>query len=135
MHDDVEAYVGDTPTDSVAHHNPQVKRTREHAALGQIKREYAPISQWYVELVAQYEAQQDPAARFVRVVDKIMVELIHFPNKATTLKQCYTYDDALSATEQTKQRLLDEYPEFAQVIEAKAELARYLANTYLSNQE
>lgn len=86
LHDDVEAYVGDTPTDSIARHDATEKKQREERALEQISHEFASISSRYVQHVQAYEKQEETEARFVRVVDKIMVELIHFPNKGVVLR-------------------------------------------------
>jgi 5'-deoxynucleotidase YfbR-like HD superfamily hydrolase len=43
LHDDVEAYVGDTPTDMLAHLDPDAKAVREAAGLKQLLKEYAHL--------------------------------------------------------------------------------------------
>lgn len=54
-HDDVEAYVGDTPTDVIAQHNPIDKQALEHAGLQQLVSEYESVSPAYTKVVAEYE--------------------------------------------------------------------------------
>ena len=132
LHDDVEAYVGDTPTDSIAMHDVAAKKRREHRALEQIRLEYGGVAPKYVERLIAYEKQEIPEARFVRVVDKLMVELIHFPNEGAELKKHYTAAEALKVTKQNASRLLGDYPEYKDIIDARAELATYLIDNFLS---
>ena len=131
LHDDVEAYVGDTPTDIISGHDPKEKKEREAAGLEQLCRDFAAINPRYVERVKEYEQQQTPEARFVRVVDKIMVELIHFPNEGAALQGYYTKEVAEESARQSEARLLNEYPEYADMIAVKLELAKFLRSQYL----
>ena len=133
LHDDVEAYVGDTPTDQIAKHNPEVKKQREARALNQLGAEFGRISQSYVNHVKIYEEQKEPEARFVRIVDKIMTELIHFPNEGAVLKEHYTASTAAKANEDQLQHFLNEYPDFPELARVKHELASYLGSKYLTD--
>ena len=76
LHDDVEAYVGDTPTDFITKEQIAAKIEREEAGTNQLVKEYASIG-GYAKLVKLYEEQELAEARFVRLVDKLMVLLIH----------------------------------------------------------
>lgn len=61
IHDDVEAYVGDTPTDLLANHDATVKAELEARGLQQLVKEYAHLPH-FCERVKQYEAQSVPEA-------------------------------------------------------------------------
>lgn len=54
LHDDVEAYVGDTPTDHIANHSPTDKKQREAEALHQLEKEFSDITPAYVNHVKTY---------------------------------------------------------------------------------
>src|SRR6267154_3828630 len=94
LHDDVEIYVGDTPTDMLAHLDPVAKEILEARGLKQLLKEYSHLNS-YCTLMKQYEAQSVPEARFVRGVDKLMVLLIHMPNAGAVLREHYTYESFL----------------------------------------
>lgn len=132
LHDDVEAYVGDTPTDTVARHDAEEKKRRESAGLRQLMSEYEKVAPAYVRHAKEYEDQQIAEARFVRVVDKIMVELIHIPNEGAVLRSYYTADTARKATRQNAARLKAQYPEFVQLVDVRSEIAHMLIERYIS---
>ena len=130
IHDDVEAYVGDTPTDSIAQHDPAAKKERERLGVEQLVLEYQDIAPAYVNDILAYEAQgaEDYEAQFVRIVDKFMVLLIHIPNNGEVLLQNYTYDEYMSATYESERKLLEQYPHFIELIEMRTELAQYIGD-------
>lgn len=130
-HDDVESYVRDTPTDRISEQGRDEKAQRETRGSHQLALEYGEIAPGYVRDHAEYEAQNDPHSRFVRVVDKIMVVLIHIPNKGKTLRENYTYEDFVAKTHETAARLFGEYPEYNELIDLRTEIAMYLADQYL----
>jgi putative hydrolase of HD superfamily len=132
LHDDVEAYVGDTPTDMLARHNPQAKKEREAAGLAQLLVEYAHLPA-YCQRLREYEAQSVPEARFVRAVDKLMVLLIHIPNKGAVLRKYYTYDSFLQCEAEVLARDTHKYGEFGAIMDLRRELGNIVAERYLSN--
>lgn len=132
LHDDVEAYVGDTPTDILAGHDSKAKEALEAQALTQLSKEYAAMPT-YIELVRQYEAQAVPEARFVRAVDKLMVLLIHLPNEGDTLRQHYTYQSFLQSEATILQRDMHKYGEFEAIVHLRQELGKELAERFLKN--
>lgn len=67
----------------------------------------------------------------MRVVDKIMVEIIHFPNNGEVLRRHYTFDSAKKADENNVKRYLQEYPDFAELVMVKGELAAYLRDKFI----
>ncbi len=132
LHDDVEAYVGDTPTDHITPEDLLLKAKREEEGKAQLIEEYLHIP-GYSHQVEDYEAQKSPESRFVGAVDKIMVLLIHLPNKAEVLRRQYTYGEFLESEEKRMQRLLNRYPEFGAVVDIRRELGQYIADTYMSD--
>lgn len=130
VHDDVEAYVGDTPTDIIAGHDRVTKEEIEALGLKQLAKEFAHIPS-YVDIIRRYEAQEDPEARFVRAVDKLMVLLIHVPNNGATLRAHYTYETFLRSETDLLKRDEFKYGEFTEIMELRRELGQLLADRYL----
>jgi 5'-deoxynucleotidase YfbR-like HD superfamily hydrolase len=130
LHDDIEAYVGDTATDALSNLDLSSKETREALGLAQLAEEYAHIPS-YVRLIQQYEAQSVPEAKFVRAVDKLMVLLIHFPNQGETLRAHYDYKSFLESEQILLARDRHKYGEFDAIIELRQELGQLLADSFL----
>jgi 5'-deoxynucleotidase YfbR-like HD superfamily hydrolase len=125
-HDDVEAYVGDTPTDSIAGHDKDEKKRREAFGEDRLVSEYVELSPGYVQDVVEYENQVVYEAQFVRIVDKMMVLLIHLPNHGDSLRQNYSYQQCLTDIEATERELLEQYPHFIELIQIRSQLARHV---------
>lgn len=130
-HDDVEAYVGDTPTDSIANHDQALKELREALGLQQLTAEFSGIAPGYVADVNNYEQQEEYEAQFVRIIDKLTVLLIHIPNEGAILKANYTYDMLIQIARRVERKLLEQYPHFIEIIEMRTQLSDYLAEKYL----
>lgn len=130
-HDDVEGYVGDTPTDSIANHDQALKELREARGLQQLTAEFSGIAPGYVADVNTYEHQEEYEAQFVRIIDKLMVLLIHIPNEGAVLKANYTYDMLIQDAQRVERKLLEQYPHFIEIIEMRTQLCDYLADKYL----
>lgn len=130
LHDDLEAYVGDTPTDMLASLDLTSKEELEAAALQQLLQEYEHMPH-YIGLIQQYESQSTPEARFVRGVDKLMVLLIHVPNEGATLRQYYDRESFLEAEQQLLARDGHKYSEFTLIKNLRIEIGQYIADTYL----
>lgn len=80
IHDIAEAYAGDTPT--LQHLTPEQasdKRAREAAGLARVRVELATLP-WVIGLIDEYEMQETPEARFVRVFDKATPKWTHTLN-------------------------------------------------------
>ncbi|RWZ79403.1 MAG: HD domain-containing protein [Candidatus Chaera renei] len=132
MHDDVEAYVGDTPTDMLADAFDQTtKEEREKAALHHLLLEYSDCPE-YCERIKQYEDQSVPEARFVKAVDKLMVMLIHLPNQGLVLNRHYTYESFLKSEMDLMARDGFKYAEFDGIKALRHELGYLLADRYLA---
>ena len=131
LHDDVEAYVGDTPTDLITSDQRRDKRRREQAGMEQLLREWTHIAPEYAVHASLYEAQEDAEARFVRIVDKIMVLLIHVPNAGESLKQHWTFSSLIQNAADIANDLYREYPEYGDLINLRTELSIHVARKYL----
>lgn len=135
IHDDVEAYVGDTPTDTITPLGREQKAEREAVGVTQLVREFADIARTYTQDIQTYEEQREPEARFVRVVDKLMTLLIHIPNEGAELRKHWTFEKLTWWTIQTANDLQAAYPEFDELVSVRTELAMYIARKYLSRWE
>jgi 5'-deoxynucleotidase YfbR-like HD superfamily hydrolase len=132
IHDVSEAYVGDTPTDTLAGHSPDAKKQLEDAGVAQMLADFAHMPD-FCDAVREYEAQQTPESRFVRAVDKLMVLLIHFPNKGTVLQRHYSRDSHLRGEAALLERDAFKYGEFTEIMDLRRELGQMIADQYLSD--
>lgn len=116
VHDLAEVYAGDTQTLVVTPASLAAKKARETAALARLATELGEGS-WLAELLATYEEQREPEARFVRVIDKVLPKLTHAFNgcaAAQALTDRAGFDAAHARQFQT---LAAEYPEFPEALE------------------
>lgn len=131
LHDDVEAYVGDTPTDRITPSGRAEKKLREARGLRQLVHEFSSLLPEYTVYVSLYEGQDDAEARFVRVVDKLMPLLIQLADNGAELRRHWTFEKLTWWTIQTANELYEQYPEYGNLIGIRTELAMYVARTYL----
>lgn len=118
VHDLVEAYAGDTNTlRELSIDESNQKKEREKAALARIRKDLSD-SQWIIDLIDRYEAQDDPASRAVRYLDKIMPKLTHLLNGCRSVKESNMSCSEL-IQRHTKQgiKLRMQYPEFDMLAE------------------
>lgn len=87
IHDLVEVYAGDTATLRIDATGLADKRAREAAALERLRAEFAATLPWLPEMLALYEEQKIPEARFVRGLDKAMPKITHLGNGARYLRE------------------------------------------------
>ena len=131
IHDDLEAYVGDTPTDTYADLDLSAKKQKEEEALRVLLLEFSHIPE-YAHLIQSYESADTAEARFVRATDKLMVLLVHFYNDGSILKSRYTATSSIESEEVLLARDRHKYYEFDKIIELRKELAQVLVARYLS---
>jgi putative hydrolase of HD superfamily len=77
VHDAVEVFAGDTPTLAITDQGRAEKAARERAAAERWQAELGATLSWLPSMIARYEAQADPEARFTRAADKIAPKLLH----------------------------------------------------------
>ena len=131
IHDAVEAYVGDTPTHEITVEGLDSKQVLEKSGLDQLKKEYAGLP-LFAQLIDDYEAQQIPEARFVRVVDKWMPLLVHFQQGGSVLAWHYDREGLMANSDMRCAQLRQEYPEFNSLIDVREELAVLAAKELLT---
>lgn len=129
IHDDVEAYVKDTATDFITPEGLKEKERREAEGARQLYLEYKHIDPEYASRVLTYEEQKSPNARLVRLADKFMTLLIHIPNGGKVVRGAYESKEAfLGAVYTHSQKLREQFPEFAWLLEFRDELGEYVAD-------
>jgi 5'-deoxynucleotidase YfbR-like HD superfamily hydrolase len=131
IHDAVEAYVGDVSTLAANSELLRQKAADEAEGLARLKRDFVALPQ-FVAHIEQYEAQQAPEARFVRLIDKWTPSLIDFLNNSST---AHAYTDQAGARASFSERaatLREEYPDFVELIAVREELTELMANHLFS---
>jgi len=122
VHDLPEVKVGDTNTLGISEKDRAAKRAREMAAQEELQVELQALP-WISQMLARYEAQDAPEARWVRYLDKVLPKLTHVLNHgAAMLAMPHLVDQgaelhevvgALHAKQQAA--LAEEYPEFPEL--------------------
>ncbi|MBL8605197.1 MAG: HD domain-containing protein [Myxococcales bacterium] len=116
VHDLVEVYAGDTQTLVISPEIVAAKRAREAAARVRLTGELGDGS-WLAEILTIYEAQREPEARFVRLVDKVLPKLTHGFNGCVAAQSLTSQAGLISAHDQQLQKLREEYPEFPDALD------------------
>lgn len=127
VHDLVEAHAGDTNTTRGLSPEEQAdKDAREAAALVEVRRQLLafPTLIGYLDM---YEAQKDPAARFVRYLDKVLPKLTHALNEGASLRLQGMKLEDVRVAHQVQGRELEEryrdFPDLALIFNKACELA------------
>lgn len=129
IHDVVEAYVGDTTTHIINERKLREKANREAKALEQLKEDFSSLPN-FVKLVEEYEAQEIPEARFVRIIDKWMPVLVHFADKGKTI-HAYTHKQELMDSFAARSaQLKEQYPDFIYLVTIREELTELAAKNF-----
>lgn len=111
VHDLVEVYAGDAQTLVISPEARAAKRAREEVAQARLIAELGDGS-WLAELLATYEQQREPEARFVRLIDKILPKLTHAFNGCIAAQPLTDRAGFANAHARQLQQLSEEYPEF-----------------------
>jgi putative hydrolases of HD superfamily len=140
VHDAPEVYAGDTQTLRISPEGKAAKREREAAAVARLAREFAATLPWFPILIATYERQVLPEARFVRALDKSLPKVVHLLDNLHGLAEFGITRDELTKTLADQTADIATYArEFPELAEIRAELIRRLlshprwqANGYLA---
>lgn len=116
VHDLREVYAKDTPTLVISPEGRAAKRAREDAAGVRLAAELGNGS-WLAGLLATYEAQRVPEARFVRLMDKVLPKLAHALNGCVAAMTVTDRSGFVSAHIAQLRQLQEEYPEFPETID------------------
>ena len=111
VHDLPEVYAGDTPTLAISAEALAAKQAREDAARERLTVELGDAS-WLAALLAAYEAQREPEARFVRLIDKVLPRLTHAFNGCVAARRITDRQGFLAAQARHFEALREEYGEF-----------------------
>lgn len=132
QHDDPEAYVGDTPTGLQDKADFAAKAQLEEAGLQQLFDDFSPYSPQYAERMHQYERQEDQEARFVRMVDKVVVTLLRYVNdQGELLREKFPAKEEYLANEQAAySRFKDEYSDWVEILDLRLEIADMVVEKY-----
>lgn len=125
-HDDIEAYVGDTPSGEWCNTDYESKESREALGAEQLEKEYGDTLPQYVEEVREYERQEDPEARFVRAVDKLAVNLMHVVDDGKEVNRHFTLEAYLS-NEKHRREKMNDYDDWREIVDLMPEIANYIA--------
>lgn len=132
QHDDLEAYVGDTPTGLQDNADFATKAELEAAGLKQLVADFHPHTPVYSERMERYEQQQDREARFVRMVDKVVVTLLRYVNdQGELLREKFPTKESFLANEQAAyDRFNEEYADWIEVLDLRREIANMVVKKY-----
>ena len=129
VHDAPEIYAGDTPTLRINATGRIAKARREAAALHRFDIEFSDRLPWFPQVIAEYEQQVLPEARFVRGVDKVMPKIVHMLDDATGLVEQRMYRTELAAVFEAQRVDMMRYvAEFAELMDVRAELVSRVIN-------
>lgn len=130
IHDAPEAIVGDTPTFNISPEARALKEAAEAEAVTQLLAEFPP---YWARLIERYEAQVEPEARFVRLVDKLMPPLVNsVGDGAAAFLRSYGMSNRGDLVDVRKRRSLelrDIYPEFSKICDVRDEIVSVMHAT------
>jgi len=112
VHDMPEVYAGDTWTFSISKEGRDKKELAEQVALAKLLTELPPHT---ARSLRRYEEQQEPEARFARMVDKIMPGIVAVLGDTSAFKkklEIKDVDEFRTASEADLVRLQTTFPEF-----------------------
>ena len=75
---------------------------------------------WLAGMLTTYEAQREPEARFVRLIDKVLPKLTHAFNGCAAAMPLTDRAGFIVAHARQLQRFREEYPEFSDALELLA---------------
>ena len=116
VHDLAEVYAGDTQTLVISAEGMIAKRDREDAARARLATELGAGS-WVAEILATYEEQQVPEARFVRAIDKVLPKLTHFFNGCAGARALTDRARFIAAHDRQYESLRRAYPELPDALD------------------
>lgn len=130
-HDDIEAYVGDTPSGEWCNTDYEAKESLEARGLEQLIREFENIMPGYVETVKNYELQQDSESRFVRVIDKLVAAIIQITDGGFEVNKNFTVESYSSNELHRYEKIKDDYKDWKKVVDLMPEIADYIVKNLM----
>lgn len=128
VHDAVEVYAGDTPTMRITPAGRAAKRRREASAVLRWFDEFGSGLPWLPQVIRRYEEQEEPEARFVRAVDKMLPALTHFSNGGRYLAEYGVTAGEVEGLRPVRYAEMAAYAgEFTAILDLRSEISRRLA--------
>ncbi len=87
VHDLAEALCGDTNTLRIDQAGREEKERREEIARQEIRDLFSMTLPWVSKTLDRYERLEDPEARFVKVLDKVLPKITHALNQGAALRE------------------------------------------------
>jgi len=116
VHDLVEVYAGDENTLTATPDALAAKQAREDAARERLIAELGDGS-WLAEMLTIYEAQREPEARFVRLIDKVLPKLTHSANRCAAALPLVDRAGFIDAHARQLAKLREQYGEFLEALD------------------
>lgn len=116
VHDLAEVYAGDTQTLIITPAGMAEKRDREDIARARLVGELGDGS-WIAGMLATYEQQREPEARFVRLIDKVLPKLTHAFNRCAAAERLTDRAGFDAAHARQFAKMSEEYPEFPEALD------------------
>lgn len=130
VHDYPEIECGDVSTLGISEEARIAKEAAEKVAAEKI---IAQLPEPWASLLARYEAQAEPEARFVRLVDKIMPSIMQtFGNGHQVFREQYgvTTPEQLDELHAYGLRRIEElFPEFPEVLHLRRDMYEHMKST------
>lgn len=98
IHDLVEVYAGDVNTIDFNNTDHKAKEQNEAKALGQLKKEFGKTFPWIHKTIEAYEKLDDPEARYIKTLDKIMPVLTHLHTDNKTVNESFDNPEGYQAS-------------------------------------
>lgn len=133
VHDMTKAITGDTPTFGISDED---RARKEHEELEAQKILVNELPDPWSGLLERYTEQEEPEARFVRLVDKLMPALMHIHGGGRrTFEENYgvkNETDFWKMRGDRSEELRELYPEFPKIHDLSDELLQYATNVMWS---
>jgi 5'-deoxynucleotidase YfbR-like HD superfamily hydrolase len=123
VHDAVEVYAGDTYAVGLTSEGKQQKEERERAALRRLETELPGLN-WLTELIAIYEKQELPEARFVWAVDKLVTKVSCVFDGCAEVSKRVTMPTRLEFLNAEAGRMQVRVADFPRILQLREELIR-----------
>lgn len=123
VHDLPEVYAGDVPSYNISNADKEAKEKAEQLALKRLLDELPPHT---AQLLERYEKQEEPEARFVRFIDKLLPAVIHAVATETNRDDFFTrfnitsIDQINESNRRNQSKLQAMFPEFDFVLTTRA---------------
>lgn len=129
VHDLPELITGDTVTFKISQKELDKKYRKDHEATNLLCKKLPPYT---AKLLCEYEKQQIPEARFVRLLDKLMAPLVDILGEGSMVmhedREVYSHQDLMEAENELQERFMEMFPE--KELEVLHQVKEYLTQEF-----